>query len=776
MTIRDIAVAFGFDVDKKSVQEAEGTIKGIKSMATKLLGAIGIGFSISGAMQLAQAAADAEALKSQFTQVFGDMEEQAAKSLNSIADETGVAFNRMKGSYTQIAAFAKTTGLDQAQSLELATRAMNAVADSAAFYDRSIEDVTETMRSFLKGNFENDAALGLSATEVTRNAAANELYGKSFIELSEAEKQFTLLHMVEDANKLSGALGQAQRESDTWTNQLGNLKQALQDLKAAAGSGLLKPAVSVLKLLISGTKEATKVVQGLVGEEGLLTKKLQDMHALVKRLQPAIDRMLSVFRRGLDRAGDMLNGLVDRLGGTENVLRILGTIAGAFFAIWAWGKILKGAELFIGVLSKLRSLLTVANLKILAVVAAITILALIFEDFFQFLQGNDSLIGSVFDKLGIGADNARQTILGVFGKIKDFFVSHSEEIKAVFSALWGMVVQIIKSAVAIIGAVLSLLGSLMEAAAAIATFVWEHWGNEIKGIVSTIASWLGNTFMQIVNLITLVANLLTAIFSDDFDGAFEILKQIVALAWDFITSTLQAGLDILTNLIIIFGSAIVGIWTTLWNGISSFLTGIWNTITAYLSGVWTNLVAGVTNTISTIKQTVVDGFTAAIEWIKSLPAQAVQWGADIISGIANGITGAIGKITGAVKGIADKIKSFLHFSVPDEGPLTDYESWMPDFMSGLAKGIQSSEGTVLDRIRNLAGSIRTLMNGATAQAATAWRGSVSNRTSNVTQNVNISNSYSGGSMETQRNVSKAMKKSAVDATTEMARGLAYARG
>ena len=46
-------------------------------------------------------------------------------------------------------------------------------------------------------------------------------------DLDEAQKQLTLLQMVEDANKLSGALGQASRESDTWTNQLGNLKQSV---------------------------------------------------------------------------------------------------------------------------------------------------------------------------------------------------------------------------------------------------------------------------------------------------------------------------------------------------------------------------------------------------------------------------------------------------------------------------------------------------------------------------------------------------------------------
>ena len=257
MTIRDIAVAFGIEVDQKSVSAAENAIKGVKNMASKLLGAIGIGFSIAGIANLAEAAADAEALKSQFSQVFGDLEQDASDKLDKIADDTGVTVNRMKGSFTQIAAFAKTTGMEQADALDIADRSMKAVADSAAFYDRSIEDVTNSLQSFLKGNFENDAALGLSCTETTRNTAANALYGKSFKDLSEAEKQLTLLQMVEDANKASGAIGQAARESDTWTNQLGNLKQNVQDLKAAAGNAFLKPAVMVLKLLNSLVSKAT---------------------------------------------------------------------------------------------------------------------------------------------------------------------------------------------------------------------------------------------------------------------------------------------------------------------------------------------------------------------------------------------------------------------------------------------------------------------------------------------------------------------------------------
>ena len=210
------------------------------------------------------AAADANAASSQFSQVFGDMESQAKKSLTGIADNTGIQVNRMKGSYTQIAAFAKTTGMDTSNALGLADRAMVAVADSAAFYDRSLEETTESLQSFLKGNYENDSALGLSCTEVTRNEAANRLYGKSFQDLSEAQKQLTLLQMVEDANKASGALGQAARESDTWTNQTGNLKQAWSDFQAVLGQNVLPLAVEIVKKMASAVQSVSDKVPAMI--------------------------------------------------------------------------------------------------------------------------------------------------------------------------------------------------------------------------------------------------------------------------------------------------------------------------------------------------------------------------------------------------------------------------------------------------------------------------------------------------------------------------------
>lgn len=230
-----------------------------------------------------EAAADANAMNSQFSQVFGDMEATAAANLSGIADAAGIAENRMKGSYTKIAAFAKTTGMETADSLALADRAMVAIADSAAFYDRSLEETTESLQSFLKGNYENDAALGLSCTEYTRNQAAMALFGQEFKNLSEAQKQLTLLQMVEDANKLSGAIGQAARESNTWTNQTGNLKQAWTDFKAMVGANFLEPAVIAVK-------KVTEVVVELTGKVPIIIDWFKSLYDKASQYFPAIQK------------------------------------------------------------------------------------------------------------------------------------------------------------------------------------------------------------------------------------------------------------------------------------------------------------------------------------------------------------------------------------------------------------------------------------------------------------------------------------------------------
>lgn len=258
-----------FSKSLNAVQEQANSVSNnMKSSLKKLGSAIVAAFSVAAIKQFGQqcieSAAEVNAANSQFEQTFGSMQSQAESAIATVSKNSGILKTRLQGVGTSIYAFAKTTGMDSADALNMMQEALQVTADSAAYYDRSLEDTAESLKSFLKGNFENDAALGLSCTETTRNAAANKLYGKSFVELSESQKQLTLLEMVKDANKLSGALGQASRESDGWENVTGNLKESWNQLLAVIGKPILQVATNIVQKLSSAIAKLTEYAKGAI--------------------------------------------------------------------------------------------------------------------------------------------------------------------------------------------------------------------------------------------------------------------------------------------------------------------------------------------------------------------------------------------------------------------------------------------------------------------------------------------------------------------------------
>lgn len=97
------------------------------------------------------------------------------------------------------------------------------------------------------------------------------------------------------------------------------------------------------------------------------------------------------------------------------------------------------------------------------------------------------------------------------------------------------------------------------------------------------------------------------------------------------------------------------------------------------------------NIASSLREAAVSAFRTMVSGIGSALS-------GLYSVVSNGFSAAIRFITG----LPERIRSFLHFTAPDEGPLADYESWMPDFMEGLAKGIERNRGLVEKAVRDVA--------------------------------------------------------------------------
>lgn len=214
--------------------------------------------------------------------------------------------------------------------------------------------------------------------------------------------------------------------------------------------------------------------------------------------------------------------------------------------------------------------------------------------------------------------------------------------------------------------------------------------------------------------------------------------------------------------------------------IIAVISGVWNSIVAIWSGlaswfgsIWEAAKSAVVEKITQIKDAIVNGFNAAIEWIKSLPAQAYQWGADIINSIANGIRGAIGAVGDAVSGVANKIKSFLHFSEPDEGPLSNFHTYMPDMIDLMARGIRTGKEKVGKALTALTGDMSVIaQNNVVSPGTVVNAGGGSGVSRSVTQNVNIQNTFNGDRAG-QKKSADAMDKASGDATQQMARAIAF---
>ncbi len=179
-----------------------------------------------------------------------------------------------------------------------------------------------------------------------------------------------------------------------------------------------------------------------------------------------------------------------------------------------------------------------------------------------------------------------------------------------------------------------------------------------------------------------------------------------------------------------------------WDAIKAKTTEVWNGVKEKINGVMSGITSNVGERLGRIKsafnengggikgavaagwQAIKEYYRAGFDVINSLTggklgeiaskfkekfseigSQALQWGRDIIQGIINGITSKIAGIRTAVSNVANTIRSYLHFSEPDKGPLSDFHTYMPDMMKSLAQGMISNLGVIEKAATQVAGAI-----------------------------------------------------------------------
>lgn len=238
----DSALSFG-DVLKANVL-SQAIVNGVKELASAFKD-----FAVSAI----ESAADVKAQVAQFEQTFGDLADTAREKMNGVAEATGIVPTRLQSAFSQFYAYARSSGMESAQALQFAEKASYAAADAAAYYDRSLEEATEQVLAYTKGNFANDAALGFASTEATRTAQAMKSLGKEYkdLDVTAGETTQVLLDQIIASQNLSGAAGQASREMDGWENVQGNLNETWKQFQARVGTPVLENLIPIIQNITS---------------------------------------------------------------------------------------------------------------------------------------------------------------------------------------------------------------------------------------------------------------------------------------------------------------------------------------------------------------------------------------------------------------------------------------------------------------------------------------------------------------------------------------------
>lgn len=724
MTIRDIGILFGYKVDQASEKKVEGSIKSLKSMASKVLGAVGITLSVAGAKSAidgcVEVASSIEEMQNKFDVVFGDMRNEVNKWAQEYSDAIGRNKNDIKTYLADQQNLLVGFGMTRQAGAEMAEQMTSLALDLASFGNMDETASVNAMTKAVMGESEAAKTLGAVLNDSTRAQAMATLGLKgTYDKLDQLTKMQVNYQAI--LQQSPDAIGDCQRSLDSYESTKKRYIAKLKEIKTIVGQFFL----------------------------------------------PTYQKILSIGAKGLTMIRDWLQkltDLTDKLGGSQRVLSVL---AAAFTAMLV-AMNLKKIGAAINGFTKLARAIGLGHGKALAFFAVFLLLALVIEDFISFMRGDKSLLGTMLERAGVDCEKLRQNIVGVWTKIKQAIGYIGEGVRNVVVPIF----EGIRTAAVV--AFEEIQKAVAKVAPGIAQFFkelssgkvdkkkWTDIGESIGriavGVVAVIAAVKG--ISAIFGVITTVISVVKAVISV-IKLAFVVVKSIIT-----VIKVVGAVISVLASA---FGPVILAIAAAIAIGV--LLWKNWDKIREAAC----NLLEGIKATIGNVRDAIVTGIQAAIDWITSLPAEALKWGSDIIDGIVSGIQSAVGRVGEAVKGVADKIKSFLGFSEPEDGPLSDFHTYMPDMIDLMASGITSGKKKVKDALEGMTGEMSVIAKANVVSKATG-RGATGRTTGGrtVTQNVNINNQFNGDRAGQQKS-SEAMDKAAGDATGEMARALAFAK-
>lgn len=511
MTVRELLVRIGFNMDQSKAKQAEATIEGIKNKAASAVSVItGIGAALGvafGLDKIKNIADEWTNIDSRIGLVTNSAEEhkQALEAVYDIANRTRQEYTATGDLFTKLSRGSKDFGASQADVLSVTETINKALVVGGASTAEANSTILQLGQALASGRLQGDELRSLSENAPMLMTEVAKAYGVTVGQLKELGKDGQL-----ESKGIFEAILKAKEKMDKEFERM--------------------PLTIGQAVTVAGNKF------------GRFIDKIGKETGVFKSIARGIVNIMDAAERGIEKAAKAV-------GGFGNLFKIAGAILvalGAAMTYIKWGAIVSGIKAANGALMAFAT--NPAAWMAMAIAAAVLLLVIALEDLYTWINGGDSIIGEwlgTWEEFRTNASNYIDPLIDGFNRLRQGV--QTNVIPAIME-IWDGGVAVFNGLVSVIGPVIMWVidqfAQMTNNGKLYFDLLLTFWNGIVTGILLALQFWRkifeGDFLGAIDTVIGFFQNLQTT--------ALSILSQIGLAIGRYVLSKLGVAGEMLAKL------------------------------------------------------------------------------------------------------------------------------------------------------------------------------------------------------------------------------------